>query len=60
MFTWAYPGIPASLWAQWHRGQPSVVSEAAVMQFEIAEGSAADGDAEPFVWHALLNAAMSL
>jgi peptidoglycan hydrolase-like protein with peptidoglycan-binding domain len=56
VFTWAFPGVPTSLWAQWHRGQPNVVTEAAVMQFEIAEGLAPDGDPGPLVWHALLKA----
>ena len=56
VFTWAYPQVPTSLWAQWHRGRPNVVTSAAVMQFEISEGLAPDGDAGPFVWHALLRA----
>lgn len=56
VFTWAYPQVPTSLWAQWHRGRPNVVTTAAVMQFEIAAGLAPDGDAGPLVWHALLRA----
>jgi peptidoglycan hydrolase-like protein with peptidoglycan-binding domain len=56
VFTWAYPGIPASLWQQWHRGYPNVVTTGAVMQFELAHGLAPDGDAGPLVWHALLGA----
>ena len=55
-FTWAYPRVPTSLWAQWHRGRPNVVTSAVVMRFEIAEGLAPDGDAGPLVWHALLRA----
>ena len=56
VFTWAYPSIPTSLWAQWHRGLPNVVTTAAVMQFEIAEALGPDGDAGPLVWHSLLKA----
>ncbi len=56
VFSWAYPGVPFSLWAQWHRGQPNVVTAAAVTQFEVAEGLGPDGDAGPLVWHALLKA----
>ena len=59
VFTWAFPGVPTSLWAQWHRGQPNVVTETAVMQFEIAEGLAPDGDPGPLVWHALLKAVVA-
>ena len=55
-FSWAYPGVPFSLWAQWHRGQPNVATTAAVMQFEMAQGLPPDGDAGPLVWKALLNA----
>jgi peptidoglycan hydrolase-like protein with peptidoglycan-binding domain len=54
VFTWAYPSIPASLWEQWHRAEPNVVTTAAVMQFEAAHGLAPDGVAGPLVWHALL------
>jgi peptidoglycan hydrolase-like protein with peptidoglycan-binding domain len=56
IFTWAYPNIPATLWQQWHRGEPNVVTTGAVMQFELAQGLAPDGDAGPLVWNALLRA----
>jgi peptidoglycan hydrolase-like protein with peptidoglycan-binding domain len=55
-FTWAYPDIPGSLWAQWHRGEPNVVTIAALMQFELAEGLPPDGYAGPAVWGGLLRA----
>ena len=47
MFNWTYPGVPFSLLAQWHRGQPNVITTAAVMQFEMAQGLPPDGDAGP-------------
>jgi len=53
-FTWAYPNIPAQLWAQWHRAQPNVVTTGAVMQFELANNLVPDGVPGPLVWHALL------
>ena len=56
VFTWAYPDIPGSLWAQWHRGEPNVVTTGAVEQFEVAQGLAPDGAAGPPVWDALLKA----
>jgi peptidoglycan hydrolase-like protein with peptidoglycan-binding domain len=56
VFTWAYPGIRTSLWAQWHRAQANVVTTGAVMQFEVAQGLVPDGDATPAVWDALLKA----
>ena len=56
VFTWAYPSTPMSLWAQWHRARPNVVTSAAVMQFETAQGLAPDGDAGPLVWRSLLKA----
>ncbi|HMK98391.1 MAG TPA: L,D-transpeptidase family protein [Acidimicrobiales bacterium] len=55
-FTWAYPGIPASLVAQWHRGQPNSVTTGAVMGFELDEGLPPDGYAGSAVWEALLKA----
>ena len=55
-FSWAYPGVPYSLSAQWQRGQLDVVTTAAVMQFEMAQGLPADGDDGSLVWKALLNA----
>ncbi|MGA3217926.1 MAG: L,D-transpeptidase family protein [Acidimicrobiales bacterium] len=56
VLTWAYPSIPSSLWAQWHRGQPNVVTTGAVEQFEVAQGLVPDGVAGPPVWGALLKA----
>jgi peptidoglycan hydrolase-like protein with peptidoglycan-binding domain len=56
VFTWAYPDIPGSLWAQWHRSHPNVVSTGAVIQFELAQGLDPDGVAGPLVWRALLQA----
>ena len=53
VFTWAYPDIPGSLWAQWHRGHPNVVTTGAVIQFELAQGLGPDGVAGPLVWGAL-------
>jgi hypothetical protein len=55
-FTWAYPAVPSSLWEQWHRGQPNVVTMGAVMQFEMAEGMVPDGVVGTAVWHGLLDA----
>jgi len=56
VFTWAYPNVPKLLWAQWHRGQPNVVTMGAVMQFEVAHGLLPDGIAGAMVWRALLRA----
>jgi peptidoglycan hydrolase-like protein with peptidoglycan-binding domain len=55
-FSWAYSGVPVSLSAQWQLGQPNMVTMAAVMQFEMAQGLSPDGDAGPIVWKALLEA----
>jgi peptidoglycan hydrolase-like protein with peptidoglycan-binding domain len=55
-FSWAYSGVPGSLSAQWQPGQPNMVTMAAVMQFEMAQGLSPDGDAGPVVWKALLKA----
>lgn len=56
VFSWAYADIPGPLYEQWHRGKPNVVTTGAVMQFEIANDLAPDGDAGPLVWGALLQA----
>ncbi len=56
VFTWAYPRIPGSLWEEWHRAKPNVVTTGAIMQFEVAHGLAPDGMAGPLVWNALLTA----
>ena len=56
VFTWSYPNIPSFLWQQWHRGLPNVVTTGAVMQFELAQGLAPDGDPGPLVWNALIKA----
>jgi len=55
-FTWAYAGIPASLSAQWVRGQLNWVTTGAVMQFEMAQGLVPDGVASEPVWAALMKA----
>ncbi|MGC8627389.1 MAG: L,D-transpeptidase family protein [Acidimicrobiales bacterium] len=59
VFTWAYPDVPELLWAQWHRGQPNVVTTGAVMQFEVAHGLVPDGTAGAALWRALLRAVAS-
>jgi peptidoglycan hydrolase-like protein with peptidoglycan-binding domain len=56
VFTWAFPGIPASLWQLWHRAKPNVLTTGAVTQFETAQGLSPDGVAGPLVWHSLLEA----
>jgi peptidoglycan hydrolase-like protein with peptidoglycan-binding domain len=55
-FSWRFPNIPPSLAALWAAGKPNVVTTGAVMEFEAAHGLAADGEAGPAVWRALLKA----
>lgn len=55
-FTWAYPDIPTSLSAEWHRDKPNVLTAGAVTHFEVAHDLAPDGVAGPLVWNALLKA----
>jgi peptidoglycan hydrolase-like protein with peptidoglycan-binding domain len=54
--TWAYPNIPASLAAQWAKGQPNELTKGAVMAFEADHGLAVDGVAGQQTWTALLRA----
>jgi len=55
-FSWRYDNIPPSLAALWTPGTYNVVTEGAVMQFELANGLATDGVAGPRVWADLLRA----
>lgn len=55
-FSWAYPGVPGTLSSLWHPGQPNMLTNGAILQFEQAEGLATDGDAGPLMWEALLRA----
>ncbi|MDA8296371.1 MAG: L,D-transpeptidase family protein [Actinomycetota bacterium] len=55
-FTWRFPNTPSQLEALWTPGAANVITQAAVMRFETDHGLAADGDAGPLVWGALLKA----
>ena len=56
LFSWRFPSIPSSLATSWKAGDYSVLVRGAVMAFESAHGLAADGDAGPKMWAALLDA----
>ncbi len=55
-FSWAYPGTPVPLQAEWHAGQLDELTTGAVMQFEMAQGLLPDGVPGATVWHALVHA----
>ncbi len=55
MFSWRFPGTPASLQALWKPGSWNVVTQGAVMRFENVHGMATDGVAGPQVWRALMH-----
>lgn len=55
-FAWRFPHTPPSLVALWSAGHPNAITTAAVIQFEVAHGLTADGDAGPAVWSLLLRA----
>lgn len=52
-FGWRFPE-PASLVAQWNPSASNVLTQGAVMRFEDKHNMAADGQAGPAVWGALL------
>jgi hypothetical protein len=54
-FSWRYPGTPVPLQALWHAGSWNVVTQGAVMRFELEHGLATDGVAGPQVWRALMH-----
>jgi hypothetical protein len=58
-FSWRYPNTPPQLRALWAPGQYGTVTRGAVMAFEDDHGLAADGDAGPQVWRALIGAALA-
>jgi hypothetical protein len=53
-FSWRYPQTPASLRTLWKPGSWNVVTQGAVMRFQLTHGLATDGVAGPLVWRALL------
>jgi peptidoglycan hydrolase-like protein with peptidoglycan-binding domain len=55
-FSWRFSDVPPSLAPLWTPGAYGVMTEGAVMQFELAHGLATDGVAGPLVWAALLKA----
>ena len=58
-FPWRWGAVPPRLAAQWQPGSYGPMTRGAVMAFEAAHGLAADGDAGPLVWSALINAAVA-
>ena len=52
-FAWKW-SMPATLTSLWTEGLPNVITQAAVMQFELQNGLTVDGVAGPMVWTALL------
>jgi peptidoglycan hydrolase-like protein with peptidoglycan-binding domain len=58
-FAWKWPTMPSSFASLWSPGNPNVITQGAVMEFESQEHMATDGVAGPQVWQALLKAASS-
>jgi hypothetical protein len=56
-FSWRWDTLPGSFMALWAPGEPSVVTQGAVMTFESQVGLPTDGIPGPKVWAALLQAA---
>jgi peptidoglycan hydrolase-like protein with peptidoglycan-binding domain len=57
-FTLRWANTPAWLAGAWQPGSYGEITKAAVMSFENNDGLAADGDAGPQVWKALISAAV--
>ena len=55
VFSWRYPGTPASLQTLWKEGKWNVVTQGAVMRFEQEHALGTDGVAGPQVWRALIH-----
>jgi hypothetical protein len=55
-FAWRYSGTPAALKQLWRASQLTELTKGAVMSFEADAGLAADGEAGPAVWKALMKA----
>ncbi|HLY86081.1 MAG TPA: L,D-transpeptidase family protein [Gaiellaceae bacterium] len=53
-FSWRYAQTPASLRALWTPGKWNVVTQGAVMRFQLEHGLGTDGIAGPLLWGALL------
>ena len=56
MFYWRFTHVPRSLLALWSPGTANVITDGAVMQFEMDHGLGSDGVAGPQVWAALIRA----
>jgi len=54
-FAWRWPGLASSLTALWVEGQPSAITEGAVMALENQDGLSVDAIAGPAVWAHLLS-----
>jgi peptidoglycan hydrolase-like protein with peptidoglycan-binding domain len=53
-FTWKYPNLPAILDTLWSPGQMTVVTQGAIMQFEVENGLPVNGIADSRFWLALI------
>jgi hypothetical protein len=53
-FSWRFAQTPASLRSLWKPGKWNVVTQGAVMRFQLEHGLATDGVPGPLVWRALL------
>jgi hypothetical protein len=53
-FSWRFAQTPASLRTLWKPGSWNVVTQGAVMRFQLEHGLATDGVPGPLVWRALL------
>ncbi|MGZ4360033.1 MAG: L,D-transpeptidase family protein [Gaiellaceae bacterium] len=58
-FSWRYKRVPASMKQLWQPGESTLLTTGALMSFEDAHGMAADGEASPAVWRALLQDAVA-
>jgi hypothetical protein len=56
-FSWRWDTLPGDFMALWAPGDPSVMTQGAIMTFESQHGLPTDGIAGPKVWTALLAAA---
>jgi hypothetical protein len=56
-FSWRWDTLPGDFMALWAPGDPSVMTQGAIMTFESQHGLPTDGLAGPKVWAALLAAA---
>jgi L,D-transpeptidase-like protein/putative peptidoglycan binding protein len=54
VFSWRYAQTPSSLRTLWKPGRWNVVTQGAVMRFQLEHGLATDGVPGPLVWRALL------